>query len=66
MNEFAKLENELLLKMCITCKGLGELDDNDGYGMSCNTWVCPTCKGSGITPNDKGSMNNGKTDCKRT
>ena len=55
MNDFAVLENELLTKMCQTCKGLGQLDDNDGYGMSCNTWECPDCKGSGIAEGCKPS-----------
>lgn len=32
---------------CITCKGLGNIDDAELGDISCNKWKCPDCKGSG-------------------
>lgn len=47
-NIFTQMKDKLDSTKCPDCQGSGKMDDNDGFGISCNEWTCSFCAGSGI------------------
>jgi hypothetical protein len=48
MNAYHMLKEELELRKCETCRGLGTCDDADLGDISYNTWQCKSCYGTGL------------------
>lgn len=55
MSEYFKQLEVLKARRCDKCHGTGECDDAEPGDMSFNTWPCPDCGGTGMTPRTTGS-----------
>lgn len=50
VSKFLKDKQALNSAKCITCSGIGTLDDSDFGDISFRTFICDACKGTGYRP----------------